>query len=85
MADRSPDGTVLERHGSQTEPTVVLIHGLGLNREVWQWQVPALCDSYHVLTYDLFGHGASAEPPIAPSLAMFSDQLRDLLDHCTVG
>lgn len=85
MADRAPDGTVLDRHGPQTEPTVVLIHGLGLNREVWQWQVPALCDSYHVLNYDLFGHGASAAPPIPPSLAMFSDQLRDLLDHCGIG
>ena len=81
MADRTPDGTVLERHGPQTEPTVVLIHGLGLNRGVWPWQLAALCDRYDVLSYDLFGHGDSAAPPIPPSLAMFSDQLRGLLDY----
>ena len=63
---------------------MVLIHGLGLNREVWQWQLAALRDRYHVLTYDLFGHGDSAAPPITPSLSMFSDQLRGLLDYCGI-
>lgn len=58
----------------------MLIHGLGLNRDIWQWHAPALSARYRVLNYDLFGHGDSAPPPTKPSLSLFSTQLRDLLD-----
>ncbi len=61
-------------------PVLALIHGLGLNRHIWQAHTPALTPRYRVLTYDLFGHGDSAPPPAPPSLALFSAQLRDLLD-----
>ena len=84
MAEKTPDGTVFERHGAQTRPPVVLIHGLGLSRHIWKWQLAPLFDSYQVLTYDLFGHGDSVAPPITPALGMFSDQLIDLLDHCGI-
>lgn len=62
-------------------PPVVLIHGLGLNRECWDWTVPALTDHYQVVTYDLYGHGESAPPPETPSLSLFGRQLADLMDH----
>ncbi|MAC81513.1 MAG: 3-oxoadipate enol-lactonase [Rhodobacteraceae bacterium] len=75
-----PDGTVIETHGPADAPAVVLIHGLGLCREVWQWQVPALADRYRVVTYDLYGHGDSPEPPEEPSLSLFSRQLTGVLD-----
>ena len=68
----APDAaeTAWERHGSG--PPVVLIHGFGLNRAMWQWQLPALVPHFTVLTYDLPGHGESAPPAGTPSLAMFS-------------
>jgi pimeloyl-ACP methyl ester carboxylesterase len=64
---------------------VVLIHGIGLNRQLWQWQLPALSKSYRVLRYDLPGHGDT--PPLAEdlSLACFSRQLRDLLDELEIS
>lgn len=65
-------------------PPVVLIHGLGLNRECWDWTVPALADRYRVVIYDLYGHGESAPPPEAPSLSMFAGQLADLMDHLKI-
>ncbi len=71
-------------HGATTAPVVVLIHGLGLNREVWQWLIPALAGRYRAISYDMFGHGNSVRPPITPSLTMFSDQLQDLMDHCKI-
>jgi pimeloyl-ACP methyl ester carboxylesterase len=58
-----------------------LIHGLGLNREVWQWMIPALADRYDVLSYDLYGHGGSVAPPVTPSLGLFAQQLAALMEH----
>ena len=81
---RLADGTAWHRTGVKGAPTVVLIHGLGLNREVWQWMIPALSDAYDVITYDLYGHGQSDAPPETPSLSLFSRQLAGLLDTAGV-
>lgn len=75
-------GTAYEEKGGG--PTVVLIHGLGLNRECWDWTVPALTDRYRVITYDLHGHGESGPPRETPSLLMFARQLADLMDHLEI-
>jgi pimeloyl-ACP methyl ester carboxylesterase len=76
------DGTTYEVSGPETAPVVVLIHGLGLCCEVWQWQMPALAKTYRVITYDLYGHAASGPPPSEPCLRLFCDQLRGVLDAC---
>ena len=81
---KTPDGTAFEWVGPETGPVVVMIHGLGLNQDCWQWTTPALSDQYRVLCYDLLGHGQSAVPPKTPSLSLFSDQLAALLNHCGV-
>ena len=74
--------TAWEQHGSG--PAVVMIHGFGLNRAMWQWQLPALTPHFSVLTYDLLGHGESAPPSGTPDLAMFSRQLLGLMDRCGI-
>ena len=71
-----------ELHGSG--PAVALVHGFGLNRAMWQWQLPALTPHFSVLTYDLLGHGESADPSGTPDLAMFSGQLLRIMDRCGV-
>lgn len=63
---------------------VVLIHGLSLNRHMWQWHVPDLVTDYRVLSYDLFGHGDSTPLPEMPSLSLFSVQLREVLNELLV-
>ncbi|MEM8840607.1 MAG: alpha/beta fold hydrolase [Pseudomonadota bacterium] len=78
------DGTSYELSGPAGAPCVVLIHGLGLNQACWQWTRPALDDAYRVLSYDLFGHGQSADPVETPSLSVFSRQLQALLDQCGI-
>jgi pimeloyl-ACP methyl ester carboxylesterase len=65
-------------------PPVVLIHGLGLNRLMWQWQTLALAPHYGVITYDLYGHGESPPPPGAPSLSLFAGQLLRLMDELRI-
>ena len=37
------DGTTYEITGPEDAPVVVLIHGLGLTRAVWQWLLPDAC------------------------------------------
>ena len=84
MTTIAPDGTDFTFSGPKTAPVVVLIHGLGLNKACWQWMIPDLEDSYRVLSYDLYGHGASSDPVTEPSLSLFSKQLKDLLDYCKI-
>lgn len=81
---KTPDGTTWERYGTPGAPAVVLIHGFGLSRAVWQWMIPALADRYDIIAYDLYGHGDSAPPPEGPSLSLFSRQLQGVLDACEV-
>ncbi|MBP6116767.1 MAG: alpha/beta fold hydrolase [Neisseriaceae bacterium] len=49
-----------ERHGDEGQPMLVLVHPLGMNRQVWAAVVPALCQQFQVLSIDLPGHGDSA-------------------------
>ena len=37
MAERDKMKISYETHGKQTNPCVILIHGLGLNKQMWQW------------------------------------------------
>ncbi len=73
-------GTAYELRGQG--PAVVLVHGMGLNRAMWQWLVPALTPRFQVLSFDLIGHGESANPAGRPELQTFSAQIIELLDAC---
>ena len=59
---------------------VVLLHGLGLTRKVWNEQLPDLTGSFKVLHYDLLGHGESAIRRKFLTMYDFVDQLDKLLD-----
>ncbi len=75
------NGTAYQIGGQENGPVIVVIHGLGLNRDCWQWTIPALSDRYHIISYDLYGHGESGPPQETPSLSLFARQLSGLLDH----
>ncbi|WP_394689525.1 alpha/beta fold hydrolase [Hoeflea sp.] len=81
MSIAMTNGTAVEQHGPADAKTVILIHGLGLNRACWQWTKPALLEAgFRVISYDLHGHGQSDAPPSMPDLGLFSKQLLVLLD-----
>lgn len=74
-------GTSYDLSGPEGAPLVVLIHGLGLCREVFDGIMPAF-EGFRVLRYDLWGHGRTAPSPLrAASLRGLSDQIVGLLDH----
>ena len=78
-AERTPAGTSYLATG-KGQP-VVLIHGVGLNKEMWGGQVVGLATNYRVITYDMLGHGASPRPAADTPLLGYADQLLELLDH----
>ncbi len=85
MTKQTPDGTAFKQYGEQHEQCIVLIHGLGLTQDTWLGHIEALSLNYHVVTYDLYGHGNSAAPPEVPSLSVFAKQLDRLLSHLNVS
>ncbi|MEV4127595.1 alpha/beta hydrolase [Nocardia sp. NPDC049707] len=52
----------VSQDGPDDAPALVLIHGLAASTHWWDWLVPLLTDSYHVIRLDLLGHGSSAKP-----------------------
>jgi len=80
----SDNGTAYQLAGKAGAPTVVLIHGLGLCRKMWDDHIADFSSDYQVLTYDLLGHGDSAAPTDETTLSLYAQQLRDLLDHLKI-
>jgi pimeloyl-ACP methyl ester carboxylesterase len=79
IRDRIEAGTHFRVEGDG--PAVVLIHGVGLDLEMWQAQVAALRGRFTIVRFDLLGHGASAKPPGALRLKSFVAQLAMLFDY----
>jgi len=78
-AERTPAGTSYLATG-QGHP-VVLIHGVGLNKEMWGGQIVGLAPHYRVIAYDMLGHGQSPRPDPDTGLPGYAEQLRELLEH----
>ena len=64
---------------------VILIHGLGLNRAMWQWQIPALEPQFQVISYDLLGHGESPKPAGPYAMEQMIGQLDDLMKDLNIS
>ncbi|MFB8268247.1 SDR family oxidoreductase [Streptomyces sp. NPDC055955] len=48
--------------GDPARPTVVLVHGYPDSKEVWSEVAERLADRFHVVLYDVRGHGRSTAP-----------------------
>ncbi|MEU1404216.1 SDR family oxidoreductase [Streptomyces sp. NPDC005728] len=48
--------------GDPEQPTVVLVHGYPDSKEVWSEVAVRLADRFHVVLYDVRGHGRSTAP-----------------------
>ena len=68
-----------------TQPTVLLVHGAGMDHTVWVLQTRYFAHhGYNVLAIDLPGHGRS-EGPALTSIGDMADWLNRLLDAAGVG
>ncbi|TLS41492.1 SDR family oxidoreductase [Streptomyces montanus] len=48
--------------GDETQPTVLLLHGYPDSKEVWSEVARRLAERFHVVLYDVRGHGRSTAP-----------------------
>ncbi|MEU9381925.1 SDR family oxidoreductase, partial [Streptomyces sp. NPDC048279] len=69
--------------GDPTQPTVVLVHGYPDSKEVWSEVAPRLAERFHVVLYDVRGHGRSTAPrPLRGgfTLAKLTDDFLAVID-----
>ena len=62
-----------------TTPTIVLLHGVGLDHTVWA-TVRTQLPGYHVVAPDLLGHGTSAAAPDGTTLADIAETVLRRID-----
>lgn len=82
------NGLYTEVRGSG--PTLVLLHGWGLNVRVWDGLAAALCDRFRIITVDLPGHGRSPWLPERSSLTGQAAQVDEAIgaiseEHSLLG
>ena len=56
-------------------PTVILLHGLGGSTQVWQFNIAALAEKYHVVVPDQIGFGKSDKPFVNYRIRTYVDFL----------
>src|SRR5215212_7496178 len=56
-------------------PTVILLHGLGGSTQVWQFNIAALAEKYHVIAPDQIGFGKSDKPLVNYRIRTYVDFL----------
>ena len=76
---KTSNGTAWNRCGNG--PTLVLLHGVGMNKSVWAPEVNILSESFDVVIYDMWGHGGSDLPNRELNLIDYTKQLADLLSE----
>lgn len=81
--DRSGIHIYYETHGSPSAPPLLLTHGYSSTSAMWQGQIDAFSKLYHLITWDMRGHGQTtypADPTLYSEAHTVSDMLA-LLDH----
>lgn len=78
-----PYGTHYQSFGERQSdsPTLVFIHGVGLDLSLWERQVNAFKSTHQVITYDMMGHGLSLNAPANITLETLAQQLHRLIEH----
>ena len=61
-------------------PTLVMIHGAGINSELWSNQLDLLGDDINVIALDLSGHGQSDKESL-DNIAGHADWLHEVLEN----
>jgi 3-oxoadipate enol-lactonase len=70
--------------GSMGGLPVVFIHGFPFSHRMWEPQMQALPKDFHVIAYDVRGHGFSSVGDGQFTIELFVDDLIALLDHLAI-
>ncbi len=72
MFIRVGDINLFYEEAGKTEDSLVLLHGLGMNCELWRSQVEAFSKEIRTIAVDLRGFGKSTKPDKAGAYAIDS-------------
>ena len=70
-----------EISGNTAGPKMVLIHGLYVNSDSWKFQLDEFKNDFHILRFDLRGHGRTTKPKQSFKVKNYVDDMKELLDH----
>ncbi|WP_428773933.1 alpha/beta fold hydrolase [Vibrio sp.] len=65
--------------------TVIFIHGVGLDKSMWGGQVAGLQQHFHIIGYDMLGHGESPDPQEDSTIEAYADQLESLISELNLA
>jgi len=61
--------------GGASKPTIIFVHGFPFHKYMWQGQMNFLKEKYHVIAYDVRGHGNSELGEEKLSIDLFGEDL----------
>lgn len=73
-----------EIYGRDNNIPIILIHGFGAKKEIWNSQMGALSKKFKVITFDIRGSGKSDRPNKPYTMGMFADDIKGLMDHLNI-
>jgi 3-oxoadipate enol-lactonase len=73
-----------ELSGAEDKPALLLGHSLAATVDMWRPQMPLLEQKFHVLRYDLRGHGGTEATSGAYTLDMLADDAEALLGALSI-
>src|ERR1700740_1759352 len=71
--------------GPENKPWLLLSNSLGSTLHLWNDVLPILAPEFHILRYDLRGHGRSSVPSRPYSLSDLGNDLLSLLDELNIS
>lgn len=74
-----------ELAGREDKPWLVLSNSLGTTLHLWDGVLTRLATEFHLLRYDLRGHGRSSVPPRPYALADLGNDLLSLFDELDIS
>lgn len=76
--------TYYEEYGEKNNPALILIHGIGADNQMWNFQKEMYASKgYHVIVPDMLAHGQSSKV-CKLSLADWTKQIQELLIHLKI-
>jgi 3-oxoadipate enol-lactonase len=70
-----------EVSGNNNSPKMVLIHGLFMNSDCWKFQLEEFEKDFHILRFDLRGHGRTTKPKKRFTIRNYVDDMNALINH----
>lgn len=71
--------------GPEHAPTILFVHGLGLDQSLWHPWLDRLVPDFSLITLDLFGHGQSREHSGLSRIEDFVKQIDELVKFLCIG